>query len=151
MRQNKKDIAVRGDLNSIVESPEFSELEAQAMESSGHIVVKNEMTIDANGKKHWEKQTAVPIYNEAQQLKGVLGLIEDTTKFHAIEEERNQLRENLLKASNFEDMSNVARLRTISTTFSRESSDTANSPRQPFPKQPIAKDRKNTWKTCGVP
>ncbi len=107
-RQNKKDIAARGNLNSIVESPEFSELETQAMESSGHIAARTELTIDANGKKHWEKQTAVPIYDEAQQLKGVLGLVEDTTKFHAIEEERNQLRENLLKASNFEDMSNVA-------------------------------------------
>lgn len=107
-QQNKKDIAVRGNRISIVESPEFSELESQALESSGHIVVRNETTIDANGKKHWEKQTAVPIYDETLQIKGVLGLIEDTTDFHAIEEERNQLRENLLKASNFEDMSNVA-------------------------------------------
>ncbi len=106
-QQNKKDIAVRGNLNSIVESPEFGELEAQALES-GHIATRTEMTLDANGKKHWEKQTAVPIYDEAQQPKGVLGLIEDTTNIHAIEEERNQLRENLLKASNFEDMSNVA-------------------------------------------
>lgn len=106
-QQNKKDIAVRGNRISIVESPEFSDIETQAR-LSGNIIVRNETSIDASGKKLWEKQTVVPIYNEAQQLKGVLGLIEDTTEFHAIEEERNQLRENLLKASNFEDMSNVA-------------------------------------------
>lgn len=107
-QQNKKDIAVRGNRISIVESPEFSELETLALESSGHIVVRNETSIDENGKKHWEKQTVVPIFDEAQQIKGILGLIEDTTDFHTIEEERNQLRENLIKASNFEDMSNLA-------------------------------------------
>ncbi len=106
-QQNRKDIAVRGTRKSIVENPAFSKLETQALES-GHIVARTETTIDASGKKHWEKHTAVPIYDETQQRKGVLGLVEDTTNFHAIEEERNQLRENLLKASNFEDMSNVA-------------------------------------------
>lgn len=107
-QQNKKDIAVRGNKANLVENPEFSDLEVQALEFSGRTVVKNETGVDANGKKHWEKHTVVPIYDESMRIKGVLGLIEDTTNFHAIEEERNQLRENLLKASNFEDMSNVA-------------------------------------------
>lgn len=106
-QQNKKDIAVRGNKKNLIENPVFNELENQALEASGRTVVKNETSIDAYGKRHWEKHTVVPIYDEAMRIMGVLGLIEDTTAFHVIEEERNQLRENLLKASNFEDMSNV--------------------------------------------
>ncbi|MBS7390715.1 MAG: PAS domain-containing protein, partial [Fibrobacter sp.] len=107
-QQNNKDIAVRGNIKSHIEDPIFTPQEAQAMESPGKTVVQNETTIDENGKKHWEKHTVVPLYDEAFRIKGVLGLIEDTTDFHALEEERNQLRENLVKASTFEDMSNVA-------------------------------------------
>lgn len=107
-QQNNKDIAVRGNIKSHIEEPIFTPQEAQAMESPGKIVVQNETTVDENGKKHWEKHTVVPLYDEAFRIKGVLGLIEDTTDFHALEEERNQLRENLVKASTFEDMSNVA-------------------------------------------
>lgn len=107
-QQNKKDIEIRGNLKSHIEDPIFTEQELQAMESPGRIVVKNETTQDENGKKHWEKHTAIPLYDEAKRVKGVLGLIEDTTDFHALEDERNQLRENLVKASTFEDMSNVA-------------------------------------------
>ena len=107
-QQNKKDVAVRGNKISQVENPPFTDLERQAMTASGKIIVHQEVTLDKTGKKHWEKQTFVPMYSENQQVSGVLGLIEDTTEFHALEEERNQLKENLRQASNFDAMSNVA-------------------------------------------
>lgn len=107
-QQNKKDIQERGYKISQIDDPPFTDLEKQALQSPGKIAVRNETHIDPNGKKRWEKHICIPMFDEANRVDGILGLIEDTTDFHALEEERNQLKENLLKASNFEDMSNVA-------------------------------------------
>lgn len=107
-QQNKKDLAVRGLRQSQIDSPVFTEIEAEAMASQGQIRIRSDQTTDAKGKPHWERQTVIPLYDESRHITGILGLIEDTTEFHTIEEERNLLRENLLKSATFEDMSNVA-------------------------------------------
>ena len=107
-QQNQKDIDVRGNRKDQIDDPAFSELEKQVVEAPGAPIVKNEIYLDPDGNKRYEKLTIVPLLDETQTFKGILGLIEDTTAFHQLEEERNQLRENLIKASNFEDMSNVA-------------------------------------------
>lgn len=106
-RQNKKDISVRGDLMSRIETPEFTPLESQCMEASGKILSTIETEIDSNGKKRFYKSSAIPLYDEARHVKGVLSLLEDATDFYELEEERNQLRENLRKAETIEDLSNV--------------------------------------------
>lgn len=107
-QQNKKDLAVRGRRQSQIDSPAFTELETEAMASNGQIKIRNEQSMDSTGKPHWERQTVIPLYDENRHITGILGLIEDTTEFHSVEEERNLLRENLLKSATFEDMSNVA-------------------------------------------
>lgn len=106
-QQNEKDVQFRGDRLSRIDSPAFTPLEIQAMEGPGRIVSSLESESDSDGKRLWLKYTVIPLYDENHHVKGVLNLMEDTSAFHELEEERNQLRENLLKASNIEDLSSV--------------------------------------------
>lgn len=106
-QQNDKDVQIRGERLSRIDTPAFTPLELQAMEGPGRIVTSLESDSGADGKRLWLKYTVIPLYDEFHHVKGVLSLMEDTSAFHELEEERNQLRENLIKASTIEDLSSV--------------------------------------------
>ncbi|MCK9182453.1 MAG: ATP-binding protein [Fibrobacteraceae bacterium] len=107
-QQNRHDIEERGNRANQTDTPKFSKEEQKILSAPQKELIIEETNSDAEGKKHWYKKTILPLFADTNSIEGVLGLIEDTTKVRALEEERNQLKENLAQASKFEDMSNVA-------------------------------------------